>query len=61
MRKNEVTIKRRNSLAISNSVEALIQFKEKHQGPLKVNIPLGEGAGGGGENKEFSLKKKKPN
>ena len=49
MRKNEVTIKRRNSLAISNSVEALIQFKEKHQGPLKVNIPLGEGAGGGGE------------
>ena len=28
---------------VSNFAEALIQFKEEHQGPLKLHVPLGEG------------------
>ena len=42
MRKNEVTIKRRNSLYIS-PFETLIQCKEEHQDPLKLYVPLGRG------------------
>ena len=42
MRKNQVTMKKRNSLQI-NLVEALIQFKKEHHGLLKLHVPLGEG------------------
>ena len=28
---------------VSNFAEALIQFKEEHQGPLKLHVPLGVG------------------
>ena len=48
---------------INNSVETLILFNEGHQGLLKLNVSLGEGAGvqcGGKQGylqeSEFSLK-----
>ena len=31
---------------ISHSIEALIQFKEENQGPLKLYVPLGKGEEG---------------
>ena len=53
----------RKKFFINNPVEALIPFKEKHQGLLKLHVPLGWdwGRGGGveyGEISEFSLKRK---
>ena len=33
----------KKKIFISNSVDTPIQFKEGHQGPLKVHTPLGEG------------------
>ena len=41
------------SVNSSNSVKALIQFMEGHQGPLKLHVHLGER-----EKTEFSLKQK---
>ena len=31
----------RKTFFINNSFEALIPLKEKHQGPLKLHVPLG--------------------
>ena len=36
----------KNKFFISHSVEALIKFKEEHQGPLKLYVPLREGEEG---------------
>ena len=33
----------KEKIFISNSVDTPFQFKEGHQGPLKVHTPLGEG------------------
>ena len=53
----------RKKFFINNPVQALIPFKEKHQGLLKLHVPLGWDWGKGGrfeygEISEFSLKLK---
>ena len=49
----------KEKLFISNSVEALIQFKKEHHSPLKLHIPLGGGGGGGGGEERVFFEAKK--
>ena len=43
MRKNGVTIKILYEILLDNSFETLIPFNERHQGLLKLHVPLGLG------------------
>ena len=52
MWKNKVTIKKKKFF-ISNSLEALIQFKEEHQGSIETTCTFGRR-----DKKEFSSKQK---
>ena len=52
MRKNKVTIKKKKFF-ISNSLEALIQFKEEHQGSIETTCTFCRR-----DKKEFSSKQK---